>query len=145
MACSSAKLHCVLLKPGPQAFIAGSHMTDRATGQLRGQGETRADLLVTALVDRAIAARFPMLKGIAREQVERVTIGQLSSTQLLKLLRRGLQFEFDHQGLFHTDSLAKEGCETKNRDKGTSEYRTGRHTSPALSPPKERKTFSSSA
>jgi hypothetical protein len=109
----------VLLEFGPQSFVGCGYIPLNTTGHLRRQLKPSAKLQVTSPMHLESVARLALLKSVARDEVERIPIGKLSSSKLLALLRCGLQFEFRGQGVFHTYSLAKEVWEDKCSEKST--------------------------
>ena len=97
----------VLFGFGPASFIGGGNLTHHATGHLRRQVEESTNIGVGAFVQAKIATDLAMLKRIATDNVERITIRQLRCAQDCELLRRRVQFEFGGQCLFHIQSIAE--------------------------------------
>ena len=98
----------VLHELGPQPFVLCCHIALDSARHLRRQVEVRTNRLVASSMHAEMTAHFPMCKSVARDVVERITIGKLRRSQELELLRRRMQFEFGGQHLFHKQSIAKD-------------------------------------
>ena len=99
---SHLALLCILCGLRPQAFVGGPHLPGNVTGHLRGKPEPRANVVVALALQPLLAALLAMRKRVARDVVQRVPVGEARLSQRLELRRRGVQFQFGGQRLFHS-------------------------------------------
>ena len=98
-------LCCVLLHLRPQRLIGRADLPGDTTGHLSRYLEASTYLIVGAILQADLVAHLAVLKGIATDIVQAVTIGQLGRSQRFELCRIGLQFELSGHGYFHHLSI----------------------------------------
>lgn len=71
----------VLLDFGPQAFRGSSHLARHRAGQLSRQMKPRPQISIRPILQRDFVAHLAMGKGIARDKVQGIAVGQLRGSQ----------------------------------------------------------------
>ncbi len=89
----------------PQGFVGGSHLTGDTTGHLSRYLEASAYLIVGAILQPDLVAHLAVLKCVAGDIVQTVTIGQLGRSQRFELGGIGMQFELSGQCYLHHLSI----------------------------------------
>src|SRR5712692_1183228 len=69
------------------------------------EGQMRRGCHHTVSLQSTSTTHFAMLKGVAGDRVQTIAVRQLGVAQGLKLCRRGMQFEFGGEHLFHASSI----------------------------------------
>ncbi len=95
----------VLLHLRPQALVGGCDLPGDVAGHLRGQVIDRPHLRVGVPLQAHLIAHLAVRERMTTHTVQGIAIGQLGGSQGGELLRRGLQFQFGRQGLFHRTDI----------------------------------------
>lgn len=96
---------CVLFDARPERFVGGSNLTGDGAGHLRGYLVAGAYLAIHRLLQLDLVGSFAVRVGIAAHRIQGISVGELCRSQYLELFRRGHEFEFGDQGLFHRTSV----------------------------------------
>ena len=97
----------ILLHLCPERLVGRPDLAGDRACHMSGYLEAGADLIVGPPLQAYLVAHLAMFKSIATHIVQGVTIGQLGSSQGLKLVRRCVQFEFGGECCFHHFSIVK--------------------------------------
>src|SRR3989440_3523734 len=96
---------CILLDFCPQCFIGGTDLTGDVTSHLCWQFVGSTYLIIAITLQSATITHLAMLVSVPTDRVQGISIGQLRLSQLDELRRRGMQFQFGSDDLFHRTRL----------------------------------------
>src|SRR6266702_2182953 len=111
---ASLTLCGILLHLRPQRLVGRADLARDITGHLSRQFVGSTEFPIHPTLQSLLIAHFAMLKGIARNRIEGIPIGQLGLPQGLELLRGGMQFQFGRHDLFHRTSILEFTGSVKN-------------------------------
>ncbi len=89
----------------PQALVGRSDLPGDVAGHLGGKPKPQSNVVVALALQPLLIALLAVCKRVLRDGVQGVAVGQLGLPQRLELLRRGQEFQFGSQDLFHRTSV----------------------------------------
>ena len=89
----------------PQALVGRSDLPGDVAGHLGGKPKAHTNFVVALALQPLLVAPLAVRKRVLRDVVQGVAVGELCLPQRLKLLRRGQEFQFGSQDLFHGTSV----------------------------------------
>ena len=89
----------------PQALVGRSDLPGDVAGHLGGKPKPHTNVVVALALQPLLVALLAVRKRVLRDVVQGVAIGELCLPQRLELLRRGQEFQFGSQDLFHRTSV----------------------------------------